>query len=45
MHGYINKGALKVSALQASVRSRKLTKQQIICQSANYLSFYKSDYL
>ena len=23
-------------------RSRKLTKRQIICQSANYVSFYKS---
>ena len=26
-------------------RSRKLTKRQIIWQSANYLSFYKSDHL
>ena len=26
---------------QKTIRSRKLTKQQIICQSANYLSFYK----
>ena len=26
-------------------RSRKLTKRQIICQSANYLSFYKAEHL
>ena len=26
-------------------RSRKSTKREIICQSANYLSFYKSGHL
>ena len=34
---YFRKGPLN--------RSRKLTKRQIICQSANYLSFYKSYHL
>ena len=29
----------------ALYRSRKLTKQQINCQSTNYLSFHKSCYL
>ena len=42
---YQNKELCFYKMLAGHVRSRKLTKRQIICQSADFLSFYKSDYL